>query len=356
MKKLFFITAILFSASIAFSQYVPGTAIDGSRGTNGTLTNGLTSIFTVSGRYTLSADGAGSNATSYSISVDKPNAQATVYKAYLMGTPIWSHGIADNCISLAGASIAWDASVGNSIGGGTNYYKDVTSIVTPIINPAAPGINTLTVSECSTSYIDGVALLVVFADPAADTVTINILWGALSTAGDNFSITLANPIDPNNSNSVLDMGLGIGFGYQESFFNQQYSILDVNGTRMSTSAGGSDDGLGTPENGQLITVGGIGDVNTNPPDPYALPNGNRRYDDELYDLLPFINASTTYINIGVSNPSNDDNVFLAYFVVSGEAVFNNPPPQPVPVSPWALVFGIFLIGVFMVVRYRRRLA
>ncbi len=30
--------------------------------------------------------------------------------------------------------------------------------------------------------------------------------------------------------------------------------------------------------------------------------------------------------------------------------------QPVPVSPWTLVFGIFLIGVFMIVRYRRRLA
>jgi len=29
---------------------------------------------------------------------------------------------------------------------------------------------------------------------------------------------------------------------------------------------------------------------------------------------------------------------------------------PVPVSPWALVFGVFLIAVFMVVRYKRNLA
>jgi len=29
---------------------------------------------------------------------------------------------------------------------------------------------------------------------------------------------------------------------------------------------------------------------------------------------------------------------------------------PVPVSPWALVFGIFLIAVFMVIRYKRNLA
>jgi len=34
----------------------------------------------------------------------------------------------------------------------------------------------------------------------------------------------------------------------------------------------------------------------------------------------------------------------------------SPPPATVPVSPWALIFGVFLIAVFMVVRYKRNLA
>ena len=33
-----------------------------------------------------------------------------------------------------------------------------------------------------------------------------------------------------------------------------------------------------------------------------------------------------------------------------------PPPPVVPVSPWALIFGVFLISTFIVVRYRRNLA
>jgi hypothetical protein len=33
-----------------------------------------------------------------------------------------------------------------------------------------------------------------------------------------------------------------------------------------------------------------------------------------------------------------------------------PPPPPVPVSNWAIILGIFLIAVFMVFRFRRRMA
>jgi hypothetical protein len=110
------------------------------------------------------------------------------------------------------------------------------------------------------------------------------------------------------------MGLGISFGFQGG---DQYSIVDINGTRLTTSAGGQDDGQAA--NGALITVGGIGDLNTNPANPFALPV-NEFSDDELYSLLPLITNATVNILVNTLNPSNNDNVFLSYFEISGTAI------------------------------------
>src|SRR5205823_3341594 len=109
------------------------------------------------------------------------------------------------------------------------------------------------------------------------------------------------------------------FGYQPN--NQQdnqYSLIDVNGQRLTSSAGGQDDGAGA--NGALITVGGIGDTNDNPP-PLVPPNGFRT-DDELYNLKPFVTNGTTHISVFTLNPSQDDNIFVGAFVVSANAIVN----------------------------------
>ena len=50
------------------------------------------------------------------------------------------------------------------------------------------------------------------------------------------------------------MSLGISFSYQGCC---QYSMIDANGQRVTTSAGGQDDGEAA--NGALITVGGLDD-------------------------------------------------------------------------------------------------
>jgi hypothetical protein len=145
--------------------------------------------------------------------------------------------------------------------------------------------------------------------------TIVIMFGGLSTTGDNFALTLGEAIDPSDPGALLDMGLGISFSYQPA---SQYSRIDINGQRLTTSAGGYDDGIAA--NGGLITVGGIGDLNTNPADPFATDGGGTRYDDELYSLLPLITNTTTNIQVATLNPSNDDNIFLAYFEISGAAI------------------------------------
>src|SRR4029077_12273755 len=91
--------------------------------------------------------------------------------------------------------------------------------------------------------------------------------------------------------------------------------VEVNGTRVSTSAGGQDDGESA--NGALLTVGGIDDSNANPTDPQSGPNGDFRQDDELYDLRPFVTVGTSTISVFTRNPSNDDNIFFAAFALKG---------------------------------------
>lgn len=319
MKKvLFFLFAMIMSSYMAFSQVEPGTvqSVGGGEGRSITA-NGLTQLFAVTGKYVLSADAAGGNPLSaFNVDVNKPSAGATVYKAYLLGVPVWTfQPIANGCITLAATPINWDGSALNTAGS-LNYYADVTAIVAPILNAAGAGLTSLAVTECATWNIDGVGLLVVFSDATAAPKTIVIMFGGLSSTGDNFAITLGTPIDPLAPGALLNMGLGIEFGYQGS---AQYSTIDVNGTRLTTAAGGADDAVDTPTNGNLITIGGLGDSNSNPANPFALPVDHYS-DDELYSLLPLITNTTTNILVNTSNPSNDDNVFLAYFEISGSAI------------------------------------
>jgi hypothetical protein len=73
----------------------------------------------------------------------------------------------------------------------------------------------------------------------------------------------------------------------------------------------------------LFTIGGLDDAADNPTDPLQrsadgqLP---RVTDDELYDLRPFVAEGDTLITVDTLNPSNDDNIFLAYFVTSVPAI------------------------------------
>ncbi|WP_162128546.1 HYR domain-containing protein [Flavobacterium phycosphaerae] len=284
---------------------------------NNTQAGALTEAYSSTGHYTLSVDGKGSSLSSMTVRVNKPNAAATVQKVILMSTATGST-IANGCVTLSGLPVNWNGTATSSSSGigFYNYWADVTSLVSTQINALPAGISTLTVTECNSAAIEGSVLLVVFNDATATEKTIIIMFGAATPAGDNFSVTLAQPIDPAQPGALLDMGLGIGFSYQAAG-GTQTSQVSVNGQRLSSSAGGEDDGAS--ENGALLTVGGIGNVNTNPLNPNAGPT-NQFTDDELYTILPFITNTTTSLNINTVNPSGDDNIFLAYFALSGAAI------------------------------------
>jgi len=313
----------------------PGTASNTTRSTfivsNSTTESSSTALKPIvdeTGLITLSLDSKGVNNNAHeNIRVNKPSAGATVKSAYLATTDVWGlygRPLDNGIVELNGNPITWDKNI-TAPYGSHNAWADVTSIVKPIADAAPKGI--INVDYTEKASLDGSILAVIFNDPAQ---TVNnsvvLLFGAQNITGDTFNIGLANPVNKNDPKLAMDFSLGISYGCQPSS-PSQYSIVNVNGKRLTSSAGGQDDGFG--DNGGLITVGGIGDSNANPPDPNATPS-SCRYDDELYNLLPFINDGDTKIAVDTVNPSNDDNIFFAGLSVSsanaivGEGIILDP--------------------------------
>lgn len=285
-----------------------------------TSIKGLSNLYTATGKYTISADGYGY--VSYStdkLGIEKPTDKAVVVKAYLLGA---SEGFSNyqfqkGDVIVDGNSVSWKTQIESGIGG-YNAYADVTSLVQTMVSELNAGVHYFSYQEVVGSKIDGCALLVVFEDSTFPKKTISILWGALDTNGDTFTFSLAEPINPNDQEAVFDMGLGISYGSQLVSNPGQYSIISVNEEPLTSIAGSFDDGIENI-NGSLITVGGIGDSNDNPLFPDQVMLNELNFDDELYNLLPFLEDTDQSISIHSINPSNDDNLFLAYFEIVGEA-------------------------------------
>ncbi|MDX1665113.1 MAG: choice-of-anchor X domain-containing protein [Candidatus Promineifilaceae bacterium] len=315
------LTALLLLVTLVFAappehagaqQGVVGAATPNAA-TDIAATESLQPAVTHYGLISLSIDALGTTAPSGTVQVDKP-ANATVRKAYLMAatTGLSNYQLAPGEIALAGSPVVWSMEVPSSISS-YNYWGDVTAIVKPIVDAAPAGIVDLEISEGDTFRTDGEVLAVIFEDPnQTDDNTIILYFGAQDVDGDTFTIDFGAPIDKADPNLKLDYSLGISFGCQGACGSEpveQFSYVDVNGTRLTSAAGGQDDG--ELANGALITVGGIGDSNTNPPDPNAPPNDDPRTDDELYNVIPFVEDGDTQMVVTTRNPSDDDNIFFA---------------------------------------------
>jgi len=284
---------------------------------------GLEVQITERGKISLSADGVGSNdPAGATVQVEKPNAAATVRSAIFACASNLDRVINDGDVSLDGNPTTWAASVQNNLRDNltffNNVFANVTAIVKPKVDAAVPGLVDFTQTEVNTDSIDGCALHVVFDDPSQTTDnTVFILFGGQNTTGDDFAVTLATPL---SGSDRAEMGLGISFSFQGS---EQFSQIDVNRVRLTTSAGGQDDGAAAGGDGRLLTVGGIGDSTANPADPNAPPAGDPRIDDELYDLRPFVGPSDTNIFVQTLNPSGDDNIFAGHIFVTKPAIIGD---------------------------------
>ncbi|MTJ42475.1 Calx-beta domain-containing protein [Dolichospermum flos-aquae] len=276
---------------------------------------GLNALLNETGKIYLSVDGRGTFDSTGSVRVDKKPG-ATVRKAYLVGS---GTNVIGTTASINSTSINWDRTESTTVFSYFSfhsYLSDVTSLVKPTIDAAADGIISIAVDEGneSASY-EGLALAVLFDDPSqpADSSVI-LYFGGLRPTGATSTINFSSPVDTSLTLGAT-LGLGIGFSYAAG---GQTSQVNVNGQPLTQVAGDYDDGqLG---DGALFTVGGIGDSPDNPP-PYSTDPAT---DDELYNLLPFINNGDTSLTLETVNPSNDDHIFFAHLTLNGISAVNIP--------------------------------
>ncbi|HEY9692384.1 MAG TPA: Calx-beta domain-containing protein [Oculatellaceae cyanobacterium] len=290
---------------------VNGDAIAVENAVTPIASTGLNALLNETGKIYLSVDGSGTDSSSGVVQVLK-NPGATVRKAYLIGDGVSSSGVGTSA-SVNGTTITWDRIESTPWAGGDfySYLSDVTSLVKSTIDAAAAGTLNISVDEGfqSLSY-EGLALAVVFDDPNQTVDQSVILYfGGLSPTGGTSTINFSSPVNT-NSTLAATLGLGIGFSYND-FSITQTSQVKVNGQLLTSVAGNYDDGQAA--NGKLFTIGGLGDSPNNP----SPSSTDVTTDDELYNLLPFINNGDTSLTLNTVNPSNDDHIFFAHLTLQG---------------------------------------
>jgi hypothetical protein len=277
---------------------------------------GLTLTYQTQGKVSYSADGLGQNGVGGLIQADVPPG-STVQQAFLYGTYFNANpSLADRTIDFDGTLVVTTkiAQVNTFL---ATTRADVTAQVAAKVGGGS-GITDFAINN-DPPQLDGVALVVVYSNPALPTRTVAIIDGGASQAGDSFFFNFAAPLDKTVPGFTAVMSLGSGFSFQGSAGpphvcgGGQFSIIDINSTRLSTCAGNWDDGL--PNNGALITVGGVGDDLLNPPNP----NGSGGADDELYNIDSFLNQGDLAMQVKSSNPSADDNLFLSVISIGAQA-------------------------------------
>jgi len=296
---------------------------------------------TFNGHGGYSADALGQATEGGTVQAQVP-AGSTVVLAYLYAATIAVPGPTLN-ISFDGTDVTLDQLTYNKATIGTSYRADVTDQVTAKVGVG--GLPTEFTVNTVYSYLNGVALIVIYSNPAEPEVTIYLLDGGLpSTPQQEVDIFYPVPIDPTLPDFNATLSLGISFSAQEPkelppglhtcghLLPPQSVRVDVNGVRLTSCAGGSDDGTGpgTTEpsiaNQVLVTVGGVGDLTDNPADQqpggeYQTPGDGgpvRVLEDELYDVTALAAMDVNKLSLDFNNPSGDDQVFLAILMVRTE--------------------------------------
>ena len=292
----------------------------------------LTTFKTFVGSVGVSTDGMGSSTNSGTLTANVP-AGATVLGAYLYAGVFFDTTI-PGANTFGGTAVSY-ADLGVNAGFLRAARADVTSIVAPIVNGGPGGAYNFTLVEAGADNQSGGALVVVYSDASLADATVGILDGFSAFAGDHTDINFATPLDPSAAGFLAEMRLGI----QHSCCSQA-SRVTVNGTVITNSAGNFDDG-NAASNSALITMGGDDD-------PFSPMLPAYDADHERYNLVPQIGSGDLSIGIDTFNPTNDDNIFLAVFHVSGRGGVNEPPPDDddpsVPEPATLALLGVALAG------------
>jgi hypothetical protein len=292
----------------------------------------LTTFATFTGHVGYSSDGFGNLANEGIISAQVP-AGAVVLGAYLYTSTFFNNTHLGVSATLNGMAVAFGAPVVN----GTDCCQlasaraDVTAIVKPIIDGGGGGIYDFDITEGDGSQ-DGEALVVVYELAALPVATVGILDGFSAVGGDSTTLDFGAT---GWNGGFAEMIIGDGFSCCG-----QDSTISVNGTVITEVAGNHDDGA-EEANGSLITVGGFDD-------PYSTHLPDYANDHEKYNLASYLMVGDTSAIVRTFNPSNDDNIFMATFYVSGEARITGVPDQADTMLMLGL--GLTLLGVAAVRR------
>ena len=276
------------------------------------------------GKVAYSTDGLGQNAVGGSVQASVP-AGSTVERAFLYGTYFSDDNpsLADRTIDFDGTNVVTTltpAQIGaNCCQLATTRAEVTNQVKAKVGTPAVPGGIYNFVIGNDPAPLDGVGLVVIYSNPTLPNSTVAILDGGATPAGDTATLDFFSAIDPTLPGFQATMAVGSGFSFQRGLSGHvcggvQFSTIDVNAQRLTSCAGNFDDGQAN--NGALITVGGVGDTTDNPTDPNATDTGT---DDELYNLVPFLKKGDTQLKIDSTNPSVNDNFFLAVIGITAEA-------------------------------------
>ncbi|MEE9270136.1 MAG: hypothetical protein V3V49_07735 [Candidatus Krumholzibacteria bacterium] len=302
------------SAAVVYHKQSPGETPANQRRVTAPVSH-LELVYKDKGRLSLSVDGLGTVLPVGTVQVDKPPG-GKVRKAFLM---VASAGFSEHRqheVSIDKAPVEWDLSVPSAVGS-WNGIADVTNLVQPRIDGANAGRVVMEIHESPSDLIDGVILAVVFDNPSAgEDNEIALFFGAQKVQGEAFAIELSEAVGAGmGSGKRFELGVGISYSFQSSSEQGQFSWIDINGRRLTTAAGGPDDGSPLP--GALLTVGGLDDVALNPALAHG-PVANLMTDDEYYNLGPLLDAGDTRITVATGNPSGDENLFFASFLATSD--------------------------------------
>ncbi len=304
----------------------------------------LTTFQVYSGaNYGVSTSGWGSVDSSGQIATSIPSGatlvSAYLYSAYYGGiTPTATLNGSDVNFTQNNPNATACCSLGSS-------RADVTSIVAAAYATAGSPTTAFNIgiTEGLTDNQDGEELVTVYQYATGANRTVALLDGFASVTGDTATLTLGSPVDGSTAAQLM---IGDNFSCCD-----QASSINVNGQVMTTVAGNNDDCVsGFVQNGCLITVGTNLNDGGAGSDPFTPASPTYAQDHERHDLTPYLTVGDTAITITTANASENDNIFSAVFVVSGDATVSDG-TAPEPGTWFMLATGLAGLGV---AKLRRR--
>jgi len=218
------------------------------------------------------------------------------------------------------------------------FRADATSQIAGLVAGGAAGSTHLDIASAATPVgrTTGQVLVVVYRNASAERRWIALFDGAVGFSDTTLQTSLPERREHPGATSRLSVAIGFSTGSGD-----QKTILEVNGRRLTSIAGGADD------HSDLMTAGGLGDDPANPPDPYASPLTAGALDDELYDLSqgnalvaePFVGLSEGALVVTSANASEDDHVFFAALD------FSLGPEPPIVEIPTLDPIGLLLLAL-----------